>query len=64
MFCGSFLKVYGSARARAVREASSVTEVARYLLVSYEEFSVFSDIAYWITHPMVMKNIEIWEKVS
>lgn len=63
MFCGSFPKVYGAARARAVREGSSVTEVAQYLLVSYE-FSVLSDIAYWITHPTVMKNIETREKVS
>lgn len=63
MFYGTFPEVYGSARAGAVREESSVTEVARYLLVSYE-FPALSDFACWIMHPVVMEATEMWQKVS
>lgn len=63
MFYGTFPKVYDSDSAGAVREESSVTEVAHYLLVSYE-FPALSDFAYWIMHPMVMEGTEMWQKVS
>jgi len=57
MFYGMFPKVYGSPRTAAVRQESFVTEIAQYLLVSYE-FPALSDFVCQKMHPMATEAKE------